>query len=180
MPRFVVLLRGVNVGKGNRVPMADFRRILTTLGYTDVATLLASGNAVFSASGRSATTHARAIAAALTAQLDVSVPTIVLRATELTAIVTGNPIVPPAADHSRFLVAFAQEADALGTLAPLATLATAPERLVIGEHAAYLHCARGILESPVAAAMLGRAGRAVTTRNWATVLKLEALASTAA
>jgi uncharacterized protein (DUF1697 family) len=46
---------------------------------------------------------------------------------------------------------------------------------LIGKHAAYLHCARGILESEVGSALLGKAGRAVTTRNWATTLKLEAL-----
>jgi uncharacterized protein (DUF1697 family) len=47
MPRFVVLLRGVNVGKGNRVAMVEFKESLEGLGYTDVKTLLNSGNAVF-------------------------------------------------------------------------------------------------------------------------------------
>jgi len=46
----------------------------------------------------------------------------------------------------------------------------------IGNNAAYLLCARGILESTVAVALPGKAGRAATTRNLATVLKLQALA----
>ena len=50
-----------------------------------------------------------------------------------------------------------------------------PERLHIGGHAAYLHCAGGILESKAGSALLGKLGREVTTRNWATVLKLKAL-----
>ena len=45
MPTFVALLRGVNVGKAKRVPMAEFRALLLALGYTRVATLLNSGNA---------------------------------------------------------------------------------------------------------------------------------------
>ena len=48
MPRYVALFRGINVGKANRIAMADFRELLTSLGYTDVKTLLNSGNAVFS------------------------------------------------------------------------------------------------------------------------------------
>jgi hypothetical protein len=42
----------------------------------------------------------------------------------------------------------------------------------VTEHAAYLHCAAGLLESKAAAQLLGKGGRDLTTRNWATVLKL--------
>ncbi len=48
MPRYVALLRGVNVGGNKKVPMADLRELLVGLGYTDVRTHLNSGNAVFS------------------------------------------------------------------------------------------------------------------------------------
>ena len=47
MPQFVALLRGVNVGKGNRLPMVELKALLQRLDYTDVSTLLNSGNAVF-------------------------------------------------------------------------------------------------------------------------------------
>ena len=48
----------------------------------------------------------------------------------------------------------------------------AVERFVVTDLAAYLHCPGGLLDSPTALAMLGKAGKGVTTRNWATVLKL--------
>ena len=51
------LLRGINVGKAKRVPMAELRALLAGLGYGDVQTLLNSGNAVF--------THANASPAAV-------------------------------------------------------------------------------------------------------------------
>jgi uncharacterized protein (DUF1697 family) len=176
MPRFVVLLRGVNVGTGNRVPMAEFRALLTKLGYTDVATLLNSGNAVFSSSRTSTAAHAKAIGNALADSLGVRVPTIVKSAAELTAIVAANPLEVPAAEHPRLLVAFAQEADAIRALESLAALAEPPEQFVVGVHAAYLHCPNGISNSDSAATLLGKSGRAITTRNMATVLKLHALA----
>lgn len=175
MPHFVVLLRGVNVGKGNRVPMAEFRALLEAQGFTGVQTLLNSGNAVFRSTGRSATAHASAVSAALRERLGLSIHVMVKSASDFGAAVAGNTLAPAADQYSRFLVAFAQEQAAIEALEALRPLLRAPERLLIGKHAAYLHCARGILESEAANALLGKAGRAVTTRNWATTLKLEAL-----
>lgn len=173
-PRFVALLRGVNVGKAKRVPMAELRLLLSGLGYANVATLLNSGNAVFNAPGGTSTHHAGAIAAAIAAQLKVEVPVIVKSATEFAAIVAQNPIPAEETQHSRFLVAFVQAPKALPSLATIASLALPPERFVVGKNAAYLLCPAGILESKAGAALLGRAGQSGTTRNWATVLKLQA------
>lgn len=173
MTRFVVLLRGVNVGKGRRLPMADFKALLQGLGYTEVVTVLNSGNAVFSAPGRSADRHAQAIAAALAASMGVAVAVVVLSATDFAGVVADNPLSVDESAHARFLVAFAQAPSTLGGLVDaLQNLIEPPEQLAVGPRAAYLHCAAGILESAAGAALLGASGRAVTTRNWGTVLKL--------
>ena len=177
MPAFIALLRGVNVGKANRVPMADFRRLLEGLGYDNVVTLLNSGNAVFRAARGTPAKLGADIAAALLQHLKVDVPVIVKSARELAGIVDGCPIKVPGTAHSQFLVAFVQQPKLLATLEGIAPLARPPERFVVGKQAAYLHCASGILESKAGAALLGKLGRATTTRNWATVLKLKALAT---
>ena len=176
MPQFLALLRGVNVGKANRVPMAEFRTLLTSLGYTDVATLLNSGNAVFRAARGTPMAHAVAIATALSERLKVDVPVIVKSAEELARIVAESPVLAETAQHSRFLVAFAQDATALSSLVALESLVAPPEQFAVGRNAAYLLCAAGILQSKAGAALLGKAGRSATTRNWATVVKLQALA----
>ncbi len=49
MTRWVALLRGVNVGGGNRLAMADLRATVASLGHTNVATYIQSGNVVFDA-----------------------------------------------------------------------------------------------------------------------------------
>lgn len=175
MPRYVVLLRGVNVGKANRVPMAEFRRLLEARGYSGVRTLLNSGNAVFGSAGRSAVNHAAAIGLALTEDLRVSVPVVVMSSEDFAAAVAGNPVTPAEDQHSRFLVAFSQDGQALRELAVIAPLVLTAEHFSIGRHAAYLHCPQGINQSRAAAALLGRVGREFTTRNWATVLKLHQL-----
>jgi len=179
MPAFVALLRGVNVGKGKRVPMGGLRALLSALGYTGVATLLNSGNAVFRAARGTAAKHSSDIAAAISTQLKVEVPVIVKSAGELAAIIAENPIKPGANQHPRFLVAFVQDTKALAGLAAIEPLVVPPERFALGKHAAYLLCAAGILESNAGVSLLGRAGKSATTRNWATVLKLHALANEA-
>lgn len=177
MPRFVALLRGVNLGKAKRVPMAEFRALLAELGYTGVATLLNSGNAVFTASNGTPTRHAADIGSALAGKLKVEVPVIVKSAKELAAIIAGNPIKANAAEHSRLLVAFAQDTKALSGLKAIEPLVVPPEKFSVGKNAAYLLCAKGILESEAGVALLGKAGKSATSRNWATTLKLQALAS---
>jgi uncharacterized protein (DUF1697 family) len=179
MTTYVALLRGVNVGKAKRVPMAEFRKLLVALDCTDVATLLNSGNAVFRARAGTPARFASGIAEAIARKLKLEVPVIVKSAKELAAIVAENPVRVNAAEHSRFLVAFTQEPAALGDLAAIEPLLRPTERLAIGKHAAYLYCADGILKSKAGEALLGKRGRRATTRNYATTLKLLALAEKA-
>ena len=173
MSRFIALLRGVNVGKAKRVPMGELRTLLEGLGYTGVITLLNSGNVVFDAAAGSAVK----LAAAIAGQLKVVVQVIVKSAQEFSSIVAGNPLRASAQEHSRLLVAFVQDAKSLASMTAIAALVVAPERFAVAKNAAYLLCARGILESKAAAALLGKPGRVATSRNWATVLKLEEICS---
>jgi uncharacterized protein (DUF1697 family) len=175
MPTFVVLLRGVNVGGAKRVPMAELRALLGELGYTGVATLLNSGNAVFRAAKGTSLKHAADIAAAISSKLSLDVPVVVKSAKELAAIISGNSIKAEASDHSRLLVAFTQDSKALSGLAAIKPFVVPPEQLAIGRNAAYLFCPQGILKSKAWEALLGKAGRVATTRNWATTLKLQSL-----
>lgn len=179
MPRYLALLRGVNVGRAQRVPMAAWREQLIGLGYTGVSTVLNSGNAVFDAAGRAtAASHAGRIRAALRDGLGLEVPVIVKSAADMAAIAAQNTLaaeVLAAADASRLIVAFTGDAASLQALTALAALVQPPERFELGEQAAYLWCANGILDSAAGKALLGKAGRAATSRNWATVQRLCAL-----
>lgn len=175
MPKFVALLRGINVGKAKRVHMADLRALLGELGYTDISTLLNSGNAVFQAAKGTQAKLAENIAAAIAAKLQIEVPVIVKSAKELSSIVNENQLAEGASNHSQLLVVFSQSNSALSGLGAVESSVVPPEQFLVGKNAAYLHCANGILESKAGEALLGKAGKSVTTRNWATVLKLQAL-----
>jgi uncharacterized protein (DUF1697 family)/ribosomal protein S18 acetylase RimI-like enzyme len=140
-----------------------------------VRTVLASGNAVAETVEGDADALAEAIAGALREQLGVATPVVVKTAAAWRQIVDDAPMVPPDGEHGRFLVAFGRASDDVASIAPLASLAGAGERLVVTDHAAYLACPAGISASALAAAVLGRAGRRVTTRNWSTVRKVDVL-----
>jgi len=175
MQIFIALLRGINVGKAKRLPMADLRALLVKLGYTGVATLLNSGNAVFQAATGTPAKHAENIASAIATNLKLEVPVIVKSAKELQAVVAENRLALGAANHSHLLAIFAQHIKALSELGAVESLVVAPEQFALGKNAAYLHCTNGILNSKAGEALLGKSGKLVTTRNWATVLKLQAL-----
>ena len=91
--RYLVLLRGINVGGKNRVPMTELRTLLQELGYTDVVTYIASGNVLLT-SDRPPDRIAREIEAALprTFRLDSEqVAVLVLSHAQLRAVVDGKP-----------------------------------------------------------------------------------------
>lgn len=76
---------------------------------------------------------------------------------------------------ARLLVAFVQDPEAQGGLDVVNPLVVPLERYRTGLMRADLFCAACILESDAAKALLGKAGRAATTRSGATVLKLQSL-----
>lgn len=57
VPTHVALLRGINVGRHNRVAMADLRHVVSSLGHTEVATYIQSGNVVFTPASKDAGTN---------------------------------------------------------------------------------------------------------------------------
>jgi uncharacterized protein (DUF1697 family) len=91
--KYLVLLRGINVGGKNKVPMAPLRQLLEELGYSNVATYIASGNVIVS-SDRSAGAIKRDIEAALPKafRLDSEViAALVLSGAQLRAVVERKP-----------------------------------------------------------------------------------------
>jgi uncharacterized protein (DUF1697 family) len=172
--RQVALIRGINVGRAKRVGMADLRALVEGLGYRDPRTLLNSGNLVFTGSGDPARIGAR-IEKAMTATLGVSARVIVLGAADFSTVVKENTLGAVGADPTRLMVAFLGDPADRARLAPLARQAWKPEALALGTRAAYLWCPAGIIESRLATAVGRVLGEATTTRNWATVTKLQAL-----
>ncbi|ATQ75279.1 hypothetical protein CR152_12715 [Massilia violaceinigra] len=173
--RYIALLRGINVGRAKRIAMADLRQLVGELGCTEVRTLLNSGNVVFNAPRQAPAALAALIQDALVVKLGVAARVMVLVSDQLDRIVAANPLLPVANDHARLLVFVFSDPGAPALLAPLAALDWAPEQLAVADLAAYLWCPAGVLDSKIAVAMGKLLGDGMTSRNWNTVCKLQAL-----
>jgi uncharacterized protein (DUF1697 family) len=87
----LALLRGINVGGNNRVPMAELRECMTDLEATDVATYIQSGNVLFDGAGRPMADWQTRIEAALTARFRYDASVVLRSHAELQAVVDGAP-----------------------------------------------------------------------------------------
>jgi uncharacterized protein (DUF1697 family) len=175
MARYVALFRGINVGRNKRIAMADLRELLTSLGYADVVTLLQSGNAVFTASGRTTGPIEKAIERAIVDRYGFDVRVLVRTEEQLANAVQANPL--PVPDGSRFLVSFLDRDPAPARVRDLDPAGFEPERFAFGSKVLYIWCANGITDSRLLPELSDQnLGVAATARNWNTVTKLLALA----
>ena len=93
LTRYLVLMRGINVGGRNKVPMAALRELLESLGHTRVSTYIASGNVILS-SDRTAAAIKRELEEALPRKFRLDSELIAVRVlthAELRAVVERKP-----------------------------------------------------------------------------------------
>ena len=169
MSRCVVLVRGVNVGGHNRLPMAEFRGLLEMLGGHDVASYLQSGNAVLSWKG-GASALQRQVAQALQDELGLSVAVMVRTAAQIDAVVRQNPF--SATDPKHFHVGFVAADPDPERVAAVDPTALLPDRFAVGPGVVYLAYADVSQKSLLSRLRLGVD---MTARNWRTVLALHEL-----
>lgn len=179
MTAFVALLRAVNVGGTGLIRMADLKEICARLGFGAVTTLLQSGNVVFTAKG-SDKTVARKLADAIEKSHQFRPAVVIRTAAELADAIVRNPFrAEEKTDPARLVVVFMAESATKGAAERIAAVKVANERLHLSGRELFAHYPTGQGTSKVTNAVLERAlGVSATARNWNTVTKLLALAST--
>lgn len=175
MRRYVVLLKGVNLGGRRKVPMADLRALLGRLGLTDVRTLLNSGNAIFGSESDDPAELEVLIAEGIEAEFGKSVPCLVRTGPEMRAVVEGNPLGDVATNGSRLMAHFLS-----ATPDPALRAAHDPAEfdptVGFGDRVIYQWCPDGLMAAPFIGAFVEKhLGVLVSARNWNTVTKLDAM-----
>ena len=174
---FALLLRGVNVGRGNSLPMATLRAMLEELGCSDVATYVQSGNAVFRTT-LAGSELAAAIEGRLAEHMGRPVPTALRTGAELDAVIAGNPFAGVATNGSSLCVTFLSVTPEPAELAALRDRDWAPDLLHVATTEIYSWYPDGQGRSRLATELARLPVRgAATTRNWNTVTKLRELLS---
>jgi uncharacterized protein (DUF1697 family) len=171
---YVALLRGINVGKAKRISMEDLRALVERLGYEDVRTVLNSGNVVFKGKKAAEQTIADRIQEALEIRHGIESVTVVITATDLDSIIREDPLSKVATSDSKHLVGFTMDQTALFAARALPTDDFGDDTLAVTARAAYIWAPKGVSASKVCKAVDRIGKQAITCRNWATLLKIQA------
>ena len=173
--RWVTLVRGINLGRNKRLAMEEFRNLLEALGYGDVRTYLATGNALFTTGRTTGAALEDEISARLKADLELDVKVLVRSADEFDEAVKANPFVEEGVDAKQLQAAFLAQAPAPSRARDLDPSQFAPDRFQFGKRMIYLHMPNGFTGSrlPDWEKVLGVD---VTVRTWNVVTKLRDLA----
>ena len=186
MATHLALLRGINLGGRNKVPMAELREVVTSLGCSGVTTYIQSGNVLFTTPDRDTGQLASALEAAITGAFGLTVSVVVLSRDDLAQILDRNPYLEepnPKLVHVVFLNAELPP-DLLDRVqaaeSAVAAKGSRDTVTAIGP-ALYLHTPDGFGTSELAQVVLrilgapGKTGITATARNWSTSAKLLSL-----
>ena len=173
--RYLVMPRGINVGTRNRVPMAELRSKLANEGYSDLATILQSGNVVLSAESDRPDEVANTMQRLLREEFDVDVPCIVRTANHVRTVLERHPLQKLVSDPSRYLVNFFSKSPDPEVVRALRDEDHSPEAIAIEGTEAYVWTPYGVKAMTLSYAYLEkRFGVFVTARNWNTVERIAA------
>jgi uncharacterized protein (DUF1697 family) len=189
MASHVALLRGINVGGRNKVPMTDLREVVTSLGHTDVSTYIQSGNVLFSTADTDTAKLAAALESAIEDRFGIWSSVVVLSRDQLAGVLAANPYPDepnPRLVHVVFLTAKPAE-DLLTRISAAGDAVAAKgsrDTVQAAGRALFLHTPDGFGTSELAQnlfkiisppAKAKKHGLAATARNWATATKLLSL-----
>jgi len=174
--RGVALLRGINVGARNKIPMSDLRSLCEGLGWSSVVTHLQTGNVAFNAAGRKAGLEAT-LEQAIASELGVSVPVIVRDAKTIAAYLDSCPLGRDAErEPSRTLLYVTKLPVAAAALEALRARAQAGEQVSVQRDCLWIHFSKGVAGSKLSPRVIDKAvGSPATGRNWNTMSKVRNL-----
>jgi uncharacterized protein (DUF1697 family) len=172
-PRHVALLRGINVGGKNMLPMKELAEIFATAGCTDVLTYIQSGNVVFCAEDKIAKGLGAAISKLVLERFGLKVPVVLRSAAELQAVIRGNPFLKSRAAEDALHVSFLADRPSTDLVAGLDAARSVPDEFAVVGRDIYMNLLNGAAKTKLTNAYFDSKLKTVSTmRNWRTVLKL--------
>jgi len=177
----VALLRGINVGGRNTLPMARLVTMFEEAGCQRVRTYIQSGNVVFEAPAATARQVPAAVTASIAIAFGFQVPLVTRTARELERIVKANPFIELGTDLRLLHVGFLANRPSAAQGATLDPHRSPPDAFTLRERELYLRCPNGMARTKLTNAYFDARLQTVTTiRNWRTTLRLLELSGTRA
>jgi uncharacterized protein (DUF1697 family) len=178
-PMSLALLRGINLGGKNVLPMKDLQRIFLDAGCSDVQTYIQSGNVIFRAPLRVLQNLPSSVTSLIAERFGYQIPVVLRTAEQLADAIAGNPFVKPGADLKPLHVMFLADQPTAQAAAKLDPDRSPPDTFVVRNREVYLHLPNGVGKSKLLNSYFDSKLATVSTcRNWATILKLLELMQT--
>ena len=177
---YVALLRGINVGGGNRLLKHELVETFAEEGCQDVRTYIQSGNVVFRAAASLVDGLSARMTAAIASSHGYQVPVVIRTGADFASVVGGNPFLAGGADPAKLHVGFLAATPDPARVATLDPDRSPPDAFEVGGDVIYLHFPDGVARSRLSNDYFDRTlGTVCTLRNWRTVCKLHEMASCA-
>ena len=173
---FIALLRGVNVGGKNILPMKALRNAMENAGFGNVRTYIQSGNIVFESSEANRATLASQVSRCIKASHGFEPLTHILSAAQLRQAIEENPYASRDVEANQVHFYFLERTPSQGVLEQAQQLAANEEECAIIGSVFYLFTPNGIGRSKLAARAEKTLGVAATARNLRSALKILNLA----
>ena len=174
---YVALLRAINLGPKNKLPMPDLSRMFAEAGCRDVETYIQSANVVFSATPDVSARLPELIAAQIEKRFRYQVPVILRTAEQVRNVVRNNPFLKDGAPEETLHVMFLADPPALNRIRALDPDRSPPDAFAVMGQEVYLRLPNGVARSKLTNAYFdSKLGTIATARNWRTVTALLQLA----
>jgi uncharacterized protein (DUF1697 family) len=177
MRTWIALLRGINVGGRNALPMTELVDILQTFNLKNVRTYIQSGNVVFQSSRQVPSKLAAKIATQIEKHRGFTPDVLILSAEDWQLAVDSNPFPEAESDPKTLHCFFLSTTPVAPDMETMSRAKTPAERFQLTDKVFYLHAPDGIGRSRLAAKVEKHLGVAATARNWRTVQKLLEMAN---
>lgn len=173
---YIALLRGINVGGHNKMPMTELRALLSDLEVQDVRTYIQSGNVVFKSHEVSGPRLEGQIKGAIKNHFGFEIPVLIKTVSELQSIFDDCPFPQEKKEQSYFNILHrAPEAQNIEEASQKSYL---DEEFVITEKCIYLYCKNGYGRAKFSSTFFEKKLKTIATaRNYKTMLKLLSLSA---
>jgi len=176
MKTYIVLLRGINVGGRNTLPMKELVALLEDLGCQNIKTYIQSGNVVMESTKQTAARLSSKITLEIKKRRGFEPQVLLLELEDVEKAVATNPFPEAESDPKALHVGFLVAVPANPDLKKLESFKQENERFHLNGNLFYLHTPDGIGRSKLARNAEKLIGVPMTLRNWRTVYKIMAMA----
>lgn len=174
----IVLLRGINVGGHRKLPMAELRELIKSLGYSNVATYIQSGNLLVQCDEKKWQAINTSLKRAIHTQFGYDVPIVSRTLAEWESIIRYNPFINEQEDLTKLLVTILEDAPTPENIMDLEAYDFGADELKVVGSEVYMHCHHGAGKSKITNNILEKKLKITgTTRNWKSMIKLRDLAT---